>query len=243
DFSKSDHYSFRVSGGSKSVKYYGGFGVQKDDGIYKSGSSSHDRYNYRLNLQADLNEFIRLDLNVAGTQSNRMDPYNTGFTSIIRNLPVSTAIWPTGEPGPDIEKAQQPVTDTDADKTGYTDDKRYTSQNMVTATIKIPWVEGMSVVGNYSYDMVFNVRKYVRNLATLYFLDKEAYLAAGNDGSQNGQAFLTPQVRAEIADPRIEDTYSDAKQVTGSLKLNYEKSFNNHGISKFVAVESMDYLD
>src|SRR5690606_19823040 len=159
------------------------------------------------------------------------------------NLPVSTAIWPTGEPGPDIEKAQQPVTDTDASKTGYTDNKRYTSQNMLTATVKIPWVDGLSVIGNYSYDMLFGVQKYVQDLATLYFLDKDAYLAAGNDGSQNGQAFLTPQIRAEIADPRVEDTYSDAKRVTSSLKINYDKSFNKHSISTFAAIESMEYLN
>src|SRR5690606_6395933 len=120
DYSASNHYSFRVSGGSKSVKYYGGFGAQTDNGIYKSRSSSSDRYNFRVNLQADLNEYISLNLNVSGSQQDVMDPYNTSFTSIIRNLPVSTAIWPTGEPGPDIEKAQQPVTDTDADQTGYT---------------------------------------------------------------------------------------------------------------------------
>jgi len=243
DYSKSDHYTFRVSGGSKDVKYYGGFGAQKDDGIYKSGSSSHNRYNVRLNLQAALNEYITLNLNVSGSQSNIMDPYNTEFTSIIRNLPVSTAIWPTGEPGPDIEKAQQPVTDTDASKTGYTDNKRYTSENMLTATVKIPWVDGLSVIGNYSYDMIFGVQKYVRDLATLYFLDKDAYLAAGNDGSQNGQAFLTPQVRAEIADPRVEDTYTDARRITNSLKINYDKSFDKHSISTFAAIESMDYLN
>lgn len=243
DYSASNHYSFRVSGGSKNVKYYGGFGAQTDNGIYKSGSSSSGRYNFRVNLQADLNEYISLSLNVSGAQQNVMDPYNTSFTSIIRNLPVSTAIWPTGEPGPDIEKAQQPVTDTDAKQTGYTDRKTYTSENMLSATVKIPWVDGLSVVGNYSYDMVFGVQKYVQDLATLYFLDENAYLAAGNDGSQNGQAFLTPQIRAEIADPRVTDTYTDAKRITNSLKVNYDKSFGLHSISTFAAVESMDYLN
>lgn len=243
DYSKSNHYSFRVSGGTKDVKYYGGFGAQTDDGIYKSGSSSYNRYNFRINLETALNEYITLNLNLGGSQSDIMDPYNTSFSSIIRNLPVSTAIWPTGEPGPDIEKAQQPVTDTDASKTGYTDNKRYRSENMLTATVKIPWVDGLSVVGNYSYDMVFGVRKYVRDLATLYFLDEAAYLGAGNDGSQNGQAFLKPQVRAEIADPRVEDSYSDSRSITSSFKINYDKSFDKHSFSTFAAVESMDYLN
>lgn len=242
DNARSNHYTFRVSGGTKDIKYYGSFGAQTDDGIYKSGSSSYNRYNVRLNLDATLNEYISLNLNIGGSESDIMDPYNTSFGSIIRNLPVSTAVWPTGEPGPDIEKAQQPVTDTDASKTGYTDYKRYRSENMLTATVKVPWVDGLSLVGNYSYDMFFGVRKYVRDLATLYFLDEAAYLAAGNDGSQNGQAFLKPQVRAEIADPRVEDSYSDSRSITSSFKINYDKSFDKHSVSTFVAVESMDYL-
>lgn len=242
DLSAQNHHTFRVSGGSKSVKYYGAFGTQNDNGIYKSGSSSYNRYNLRLNVDAALNDYISLNLNMGASETDVMSPYNTGFGSIIRNLPTSTAIWPTGEPGPDIEKAQQPVTDTDASKTGYTDNKMYRSENSLTATVKIPWVKGLSVIGNYSYDMYFNVQKYVRDMATLYFLDEAAYLAAGNDGSQNGEAFLSPQVRAEIADARVEDSYYDSKTITNSLKLNYDKSFGRHNISTFVAVESMDYL-
>lgn len=242
DFSSSNHHTFRVSGGTKMVKYYGAFGAQTDDGIYKSGSSSYNRYNFRLNLDVALNDYISLNLNIGGSESDVMSPYNTSFGSIFRNLPTSTAIWPTGEPGPDIEKAQQPVTDTDASKTGYTDSRQYRSENMLTATVKIPWVKGLSVVGNYSYDLLFGVDKYVQNISSLYFLDKAAYLAAGNDGSQNGQAFLKAQIRAEIADPRVTDTYSDAKTITNSVKINYEKTIGKHAISTFIALESMEYL-
>jgi TonB-linked SusC/RagA family outer membrane protein len=242
DFSSSNHHTFRVSGGTKMIKYYGAFGAQTDDGIYKSGSSSFKRYNFRLNLDVTFNEYLSVGLNMSGSESDVMSPYNTSFGSIYRNLPTSTAIWPTGEPGPDIEKAQQPVTDTDASKTGYTDARNYRSENMLTATLKIPWVEGLSVIGNYSYDMAFGVDKAVRNISSLYFLDKAAYLAAGNDGSQNGQAFLKAQIRAEIADPRVTDNYSDAKRVTNSVKLNYDKTFGKHTVSTFVAVESMEYL-
>lgn len=243
DYSAANHHTFRVSGGTKVIKYYGAFGAQTDNGIYKSGSSSYDRYNLRLNIDATLNDYISLNLNMGASKTNTMSPYNTSFGSVIRNLPTSTAIWPTGEPGPDIEKAQQPVTDTDADQTGYTNNNQYRSDNMLTATIKIPWVEGLSVIGNYSFDMYFRQQKYVRDLATLFFLDEKAYLAAGNDGSQDGQAFLVPQVRAEIADPRVEDLYRDSRTITNSLKVNYERSFGKHSLSTFVAVESMDYFN
>ena len=243
DYSAASHHTFRVSGGNKAIRYYGAFGTQKDNGIYKSGSSSYDRYNVRLNLDATLNEYISLNLTMGASKTGIMSPYNTGFGSILRNLPTSTAIWPTGDPGPDIEKAQQPVTDTDADKTGYTNNNQYRSENMLTATVKIPWVKGLSLVGNYSYDMYFRQQKYVRDIATLYFLDEAAYLAAGNDGSQDGSAFLVPQKRAEIADPRVEDLYRDSRSITNSLKLNYEKTFGDHTINTFIAVESMDYFN
>lgn len=237
-----NHHTFRVSGGSKMVKYYAAFGAQKDNGIYKSGSSSYNRYNARINLDVDLNKYISLNINMGASEVDIMSPYNTSFGSIIRNLPTATAIWPTGEPGPDIEKAQQPVTDTDASKTGYDDTKHYRSENMLTATVSVPWVEGLSVIGNYSYDMYFRVSKDVRDLATLYFLDEGAYLAAGNDGSQNGQSFLKPQIRAEIADPRVEDTYRDSRTITNSLKFDYDRTFRKHSLNTFVAVESMEYL-
>ena len=56
-----------------------------------------------------------------------------------------------GLPGPDVEYGQNPVLTT-TNATGYQLDRTYLLQSNVKLDIKIPWVNGLSITGNVSYD-------------------------------------------------------------------------------------------
>ncbi len=243
EWTNTGHHTFRVSGGSKTFKYFGSFGTQSDNGLYKRSATSYNRYNFKTNLDAQLNQYISINFDLNASEEDMTFPTkSTGsvFSGLIRNFPNSPAVWPNGLYGPDIEYGDQPLATSTFDA-GFDDTKHYRINPMVTATIKIPWVQGLAVTGNYAYDMYFQVRKYFVKPVTLYFMDKAGYLAAGNTGKEDGSAFLTGIPRGTIAEPRLTDYYRDAKTITNSLKLSYDRSFGVHTVSAFAAVESMDY--
>ncbi len=76
------------------------------------------------------------------------------------------------------------------DVSGFDHDKRYYSNNMFSATFKIPWVKGLSLTGQYAYDVYYRRNKYFSKPFYLYYFDKDAYLAAGNTGKEDGSDFL-----------------------------------------------------
>lgn len=244
EWTNTGHHTFRVTGGSKTFKYFASFGTQSDNGTYKKSATTYNRYNFKTNLDAQITQNISINFDVNASEEDMTFPTrSTGsiFGGLIRNFPNSPALWPNGLYGPDIEYGDQPLATSSFDG-GFDDDKHYRINPMLTATIKIPWVQGLTLSGNYAYDMYFRVRKYFEKPITLYFLDESGYLAAGNTGKEDGSAFLTGIPRARFAEPRLTDYYYDTRRVTNSLKLSYERSFGVHTVTGFVAVESTDYL-
>ncbi|HPF03500.1 MAG TPA: TonB-dependent receptor [Bacteroidales bacterium] len=243
-WTNSNHHTFRITGGSKTFRYFASFGTQSDNGTYKLSATSYKRFNLKTNLDAQLNQYISLNFDINASEEDMTFPTRSTsniFNGLIRNFPNSPALWPNGLYGPDIEYGDQPLATSSFDG-GFDDDKHYRINPMLTATIKIPWVEGLTLAGNYAYDMYFRVRKFFEKPITLYFFDEAGYLAAGNTGKEDGSDFLTGIPRARFAEPRLTDYYYDTRRITNSLKLSYEKTFGVHSVSAFVAVESTDYM-
>jgi len=238
------HHTFRITGGSKTFRYFASFGTQSDNGTYKRSATTYKRYNLKTNLDAQINQYINLNFDINASEEDMTFPTrSTGniFSGLIRNFPNSPALWPNGLYGPDIEYGDQPLAISSFDG-GFDDDKHYRINPMLTATVKIPWVKGLSVTGNYAYDMYFRVRKFFEKPITLYFFDKTGYLAAGNTGKEDGSAFLTGIPRARFAEPRLTDSYYDTRRITNSIRLMYERTFGVHSVAGFIAAESTDYL-
>ncbi|MBN2634586.1 MAG: TonB-dependent receptor [Bacteroidales bacterium] len=243
-WTNTSHHTFRVTGGSKTFRYFASFGTQSDNGTYKKSATTYKRYNLKTNLDVQINQFISVNFDINASEEDKTFPTrstSTIFNGLIRNFPNSPAVWPNGFYGPDIEYGDQPLAISSFDG-GFDDDKNYRINPMLTATIKIPWVKGLTLNGNYAYDMYFRVRKFFEKPVTLYFFDKTGYLAAGNTGKEDGSDFLSGIPRARFSDPRLTDYYTDARRITNSLKLSYERTFGVHSVAGFIAVESTDYL-
>lgn len=243
-FARTGQHSFKVSGGTRNIKYFTSFNKQSDNGIYSANATTFDRYNVKANIDITLNEYLSINLDVNGSEEDRMYPTKSAssiFGAMIRNKPTQPAFWPNGLPGPDIEYGDQPCVSSSFE-TGFDDDKRFRNQNMLTVTLKVPKVEGLTLSGYYAYDIFFRKRKLFAKPITLYSLDRASYFAAGNDGSQDGSAFLVGSLRGTIAEPRLTDYYYDTRTATANIKLSYERTFNQvHNVNLFVAAESMDY--
>jgi TonB-dependent starch-binding outer membrane protein SusC len=245
NYSTTRQHNMSVSGGTQSISYFGSFGTAFDDGIYTNSATSYNRYNLRGNIDVRINEYLSVGLDISGSQENRMFPTKSAgaiFSAIVRSKPTDHALYPNGMPGPDIEYGDQPMV-ASSFETGFDDDKRYRSNNILSANLKIPGIEGLSLSGYYAYDKHFQVRKRFEKPFFLYQLDESAYLNAGNDGSQDGSAFLIGTPKA-VPEPRVRDYYNDSDSRTVNMKLDYTRSFDNvHNLSVFAAYEHNEYND
>ena len=243
DYSSTRQHNLSVTGGTQNLRYYSSFGTQFDDGIFTNGITNYNRYNLRANIDVRVNDYINLGLDVTGIQENRMYPTksaNSIFQGAIRMYPTQHALFPNGLPGPDIEYGDQPMVSA-SEQTGFDDDKRFRNNNLLTATIRIPGVEGLTLSGYYAYDMYIQQRKLFQKPWILYDLNVPAYLAAGNTGREDGSDFLVGTSKA-FPEPRVTDYSANSSSRTANLKLDYTRSFEGgHNLSAFVSYEQNEF--
>ncbi|MFP4366774.1 MAG: SusC/RagA family TonB-linked outer membrane protein, partial [Bacteroidales bacterium] len=243
DYSSTRHHNFAVDGGTGAVNYYGSFGSQFDDGIFVNNNTSYNRYNLRGNIDVKVNDYLNVGLDLAGIQENRMYPTNSEgniFQTLIRIYPTFPALFPNGLPGPDLEYGDQPMVMA-SEQTGFDDDKRYRSNNIISADLKIPGVEGLLLSGYYAYDMYIQQRKRFEKPWTLYSLDESSYFAAGNTGREDGSDFLIATTKGP-AEPRLRDYSANSTSKTANIRLSYVKTFNEvHNVNVFAAYEYNDF--
>jgi len=244
-YTGSGHNTFSVNGGTKNVKYYSSLGTQSDDVIYKNSASSYKRYTLRANVDIKINEYLSVGIDLSGSQENRLTPIvsqTTIYQSLLRGRPTETAIWPNGYIAPALpDGTSTGITGTL--NPGSVDDKRYQSQNRLSASFKVPKIEGLTLSGYYVYDVSFRAVNDFRKPWINYNLNKNAYLAAGNTGKEDGSDYLIG-VKVTVPEPRLTDSYGDSKTQIINLKANYDKTINGiHNISTFIAFESSEYMD
>lgn len=242
-YSSTRHHSLAVDGGSNNINYYASLGYQFDDGIYKNNNTSYERYNLKTSLNFKVNDYISLGLDATGVMEDKMYPTksaNSTFQTLVRMYPTSHALFPNGLPGPDIERGDQPMVSA-SDETGFDKSEQYRSNNLLSAQIKIPGIEGLTLSGYFAYDIYVEQGKLFQKPWTLYSFNKDAYLAAGNTGKEDGSAFLMPSSYG-YSEPRLTNYSTKSSSKTKNVKLDYTRSFlNDHNVSAFVSYEDYEY--
>ena len=246
DYSTTRHHNLSVSGGTQAVTYYGSFGSQFDNGLYTNSASYYKRYNLKASVDAKINKFFSVGVDLTGAQENSM--FSTRgqsqvFEMIRRQRPTDPAFYPNGLPGPDIEYGDNPVVISGSDP-GFDDIKTDRLNTMLSAAFNVPGVSGLTLSSYYAFDKYFRVRKLFEKPFTLYSLDKQAYLNAGNTGTEDGSAFITANFpKGQAPEPRLNDSYNDSDNKVFNLKANYDKTIGGvHNISAFISMEKSDYL-
>jgi TonB-linked SusC/RagA family outer membrane protein len=139
------------------------------------------------------------------------------------------AFWPNGDPGPDIEYGHNPaVTTTDA--TGYDDDRNYYLETNLRLNVKIPWVEGLSVQGNFSYDKRFRYQKVFETPWYLYTWD-------GNP------EHITVKGKRGLDAPQLTQRANDDYKLTYNAYVTYERIVSGHNFKIMAGTESQKGLN
>jgi TonB-linked SusC/RagA family outer membrane protein len=228
------HYeNVSVRGGSENMKYFLSFGNKFQDAIYYNSATYYSQQDFRSNIDGKITENIELSFDVGARAENRHFPTVSqwdSFRMLMRGKPNMPAFWPNGDPGPDIEYGHNPaVTTTDA--TGYNDDKVYVLNTNIRLNVKIPWVKGLSVQGNYSYDKRFRYQKVFETPWYLYTWD-------GNP------EYITVKGKRGLDAPQLTQRSNDDYKMTYNLFVTYDMtSESSHGLKVMVGTEGQKGLN
>jgi TonB-linked SusC/RagA family outer membrane protein len=238
-WSLQQYASVTLSGGNDRIKYFVSGGTNYEDGIFYNSGTFYKQGNFQSNLDAKISENIHLSADLSGREQDNHYPGANGAGSgggalntwwaLNRQYPYLPAYWPNGLPGPDVEYGQNPVVTT-TDATGYQLDKTYILQSNLKLDINIPWVKGLSVSGNVSFDKNILNHKQFEKPWYVYTWDGLTYDA-------NQVPVLVKGMRG-VTDARLWQGMLDGSSTTVKALINYQTSIaDKHNIKLLLGTE------
>jgi TonB-dependent starch-binding outer membrane protein SusC len=220
-WSPQSRYNLQLVGGSENVKYLTSLGYQNQDAYYKNAATGYKQYDFRINLDANVNKYVKVGLGILAREEFRFFPTRGAgaiFRMQMRGKPNQPAYWPNGKPGPDIENGENPVVIT-TNATGYDRDKRDYIQTTGNLEIKIPGVEGLKFTGTAAIDKYIRYTKRWQIPWTLYQM--------GNGFEEDGVTpVLVPSKRGP-AEPNLNEFTSQQLNILLGGVFSYDKTFND----------------
>jgi hypothetical protein len=216
------------------MRYFVSASHRTQDGFYYNSGTKYNQYDFRTNLDGDIGKYINVGIGLLGRMEDRNYPMRSAgsiFRMVMRGKPNLPAYWPNGLPGPDIEYGDNPVV-VSTKATGYDHNKTYAVNTNFRLTVKVPWIEGLSLTGNAAIDKGYNSRK---QWATPWYL----YTWDGQTLDTNGDPVVSRSQKGYDA-PRLTQQFGDNQNVLLNALLNYQKNFaEKHTIGFLVGAEKI----
>ena len=227
EYSPIYRHDVSITGGSDRYKFFVSLAANGEDGIYKKSANRYDQFSARINLDMKVNDAF--DISYGNVNRLQITNYPARgatdiFSAMVRSKPILPAYWPSGEPGPDIEYGDNPVVRA-TPATGEDIYKAYYIQNTLKATLKVPGIEGLSLIGTASYDQYFNNRRRFEKPFTLY------------TWNGNPEHTLTPALKG-VSQPQLEERREEQTDWMTNLVANYDGSVGNHNFGLTAGVEA-----
>jgi TonB-linked SusC/RagA family outer membrane protein len=223
-----------MSGGSENMRYFVAISSRSQNGYYYNAGTKYQQYDLRTNLDANINKYISLGIDVSGRVEDRNYPTRSAgsiFRMVMRGKPNEIAYWPNGMPGPDIEYGDNPVV-VSTKATGTDHSKWYVINTNAKLNIKVPWVQGLSLTANAAIDKNINFRKLWQTPWYLYSWDgvtRDANNTPVLERSQKG-----------FSSPALQEWMQDNQNILVNGLINYETDIlDDHHINFLVGAEKI----
>ncbi len=235
DWSPQNKHNVTLEGGTENINYFTTFGYLYQDGLYRNSANNYKQFNLRTNLDAKVNDYINISVNLMTRQENRSFPAGGGAGDILwfvaRGRPTDPAYWPNGLPGPAQEYGRNPVVAV-TNQTGYDKDKRYYVQSNAKVDITQPWIKGLKLSATVSYDKMLRNQKRFFQPWYLYTWDNISMEADG----------VTPKLEKALsypshADPDLTMHSEDQTNMVLGAILSYDNKFGDHAITVLAGTE------
>ncbi len=181
--------NINISGGTDNMRYFVSLDYKHQDGEYKNSATFYNQYGFTSNVDGKITKDIHFAVDLTGRLHDKHYPQlsaATIFGDLASAYPTSVAWWPNGDPGPAREHGQNPAVISTA-ATGFNNDKYYIFNSNLRLDVNIPWVKGLTLNGNLSYDQGFDFDKNFTEPWRLYSWD-------GATVDAKGQPVLTSNV-------------------------------------------------
>ena len=226
DLSTQYQHNVSVDGGSEKIDYFFNLGYMKQVGAFKSNDLYYDRWNFRANVNAQINDRLKFGAMLSGFTDAKHEPnqsvwevFKLSWNADPRNIPYANN---NPEYPNIIMDDKNPIVVTDSDKAGYKINGKHMFQGQLSLDYDIPGIEGLTARGMYSYDYFVEDRTEYKKAVTLYTYDpdNDTYLPKVTNGSGSNNS---DQLRRD---------YGTSYSTTMQLSLNYNRTFNDvHNVS------------
>lgn len=237
DWTTNFKHTVTLDGGFRGVLYYFSVGFRGDESFYAQSSTNYNQYNVRAKLELPVTSWLKTAFDFAGIQNDRTFPRNSASSIVgqaTRLLPTQWSFWPTGEPGPDIEYGDNPVV-TSTFETGRDEQKTYQLQNTFRVEITPPFVKGLTLRGQFNYDVNNFYRHRFFKPWILYFPQWDTAVRDPSTGFITSMD-LTPTPRG-LSSPENYENYSRTIRKTTNIEAMFVRKFGDHNITLFGGFE------
>lgn len=225
DVSTQSMHNLNVRGGTDKARYSMSGSYTHENSMVRNGIHAATDYALRSNVDVDITDNIRFGLDLNGGMDDRIVPEVGSFG--FDGSPLIPAFFPNGLPASlpgDI--GENPAINL-AGKGGYESNKIFRTFLKPSFDIKIPWVNGLGIDGYFSYRNEFTENKRWRETWTVYNYD-----------SVNN--IYTEKTGGTVAKPDLRERFNKRKDYLVNLKIKYKKTFGNHSLESFIAVEQAE---
>ena len=225
-------HNINVSGGNDRITYFASAGYQYQESFLQTNAINYSKYNIRSNVSAKISRNLTFDISLAGMMDKRNSPVYSSF-DIVRGMwlmqPMDQVWWDEAQGQywqPTNEGLNNPVAMMDTDLTGKNSYQSKWFQSNASLEWKVPYVEGLSVKGMFSYDFTLNDNKEYVTSYKLY---------------RDGKEFTKNSYTADDVNypGKISRYYYGKNAFLAQGQIAYNRTFGKHSVNALALVESV----
>lgn len=210
-------YNLAASGGNENIRYYLSGGYAKNDGLFPV--ENYGRYNLRSNMEAKITRDLKVTMNLNGSFSKRNAEAVYGSEYVVENVyntpPIRVNRFSNGTYA-NVPEQRGNAYQQSKGESGYNRLNSNIFNSVVTLQYDLPWIKGLSLKGNGSYDKFYSFSKRFATPYDIYSLD-----AAGNFSK------ASPYPTA----PYLKEAFSQRQSITLEGGAQYDGSFGKNNVS------------
>jgi len=222
-----------------SMAYYEESSLLKTDGLqnYDAGTK-YQRYDYVANLDMKWTKTTKFSIGVTGYISNFNQPGNgatSAFNNAMRANPVRYPVMYPGNLVPGIANGSTPSPNpwSDITQSGFQENFQAKINSTIGLNQDLSFlVKGLSVNGQYTFDVYTTNNEYRKRQRTLYYVDQSQ--PYNDDGSLNlHQTLAGTNVLSFASD------YSQSRQFSLQGQIAYHRTFGDHDVNAMVVYSQL----
>ena len=232
DWGFQQRHNLNLTGGNEKMKYFVSAGFLDQGSNYTEDVLSYQQYNLRTNINANVSDYLNLQVNLAGRRRINEAPgysaYNI-FRELSRALPTNLAYYPDGTPARPSFSPNHIIEGIKDFNAGY-----YRARNNnIDAKISLEWdmeqvgVRGLKIK---SYASLINNFFYNKTWGKSYELYTLNRLTGNYD-----EFIASPE--DSFSETVLTQSHNFSNNYVLQQSINYDRIFNNHSVSALLLGE------